>query len=261
MEQQVRWSSKHRAKVIRSFNKDILPALGTTPVKKVTPQDILAVIRSVEERGSYDVAARVLQRIGAVCRYAVQTGRATYNPASEMQGVLKTRQVKHMDALDKEYLPEFLVRLSAANIHPVSKAGLKFTILTSARPTEVRLALWPEISFSTRLWSVPAERMKSGLPHTVYLSDQAIKVLEDMKRFSTGEEGLIFPGIKDPYNPLSNGTFMEILKKILKEMEYKKTALILFKTPIFLGKVEKNGGLWNVEWYTRQDSNLRPLDS
>ena len=37
---------------------------------------------------------------------------------------------------------------------------------------------WREINLSERVWTVPANRMKLGVTHTVPLSDAAIKILE-----------------------------------------------------------------------------------
>jgi hypothetical protein len=38
---------------------------------------ILEAVRRVEKRNALDVASRVLQRVSAVYRYAIQTGRTT----------------------------------------------------------------------------------------------------------------------------------------------------------------------------------------
>jgi integrase len=67
-----------------------------------------------------------------VFRYAAQTGRATYNPAADMQGVLKSRKVVHRAALSGDELPEFMQTLMRADIDTVTKLALQFTILTAA---------------------------------------------------------------------------------------------------------------------------------
>jgi len=86
------WSDAHSKRVIDSFTADVFPQLGNTPVSEITAQDLLSTIRKIENRGALDVAGRVLQRSSAVFRYAIQTGRATYNPATDLQGTLKTRK-------------------------------------------------------------------------------------------------------------------------------------------------------------------------
>lgn len=132
----------HFNKVHRSLEKDAYPVIGSIPIKKLKRQDILAVIRNIEERGSYGIAAKVLQRIGAICRYAIYEGLIDWNPASEMRGVLKKRPVIHRRRLDKEELPEFFRRLKESRMHHVTKSVFRFIIFTGVRQIEARLATW-----------------------------------------------------------------------------------------------------------------------
>ncbi len=161
---------------------------------------VLQVVRSIEAKGSLEMASKTLQRIGAVFRFAIQTGRATYNPAADMHGALKAKKVQHHTMTPPEELPEFLQTLTKSDIHPTTKLAIRFTILTAARSGEVRGATWQEIDLEKRLWSIPAERMKMRLPHTVPLSDQALSVLDRLKILH-GDNGLVFPGTHYPTNP------------------------------------------------------------
>ena len=133
-----RWSRDHANAVRATLEADAFPSLGGLPVDSITPPMVLQVIRNIENRGALEIAHKVLQRMNAVLRYAVQTGRATYNPAADMKGVLKTRKVVHRAALDREEMPEFLRALTLADIHSTTKLALKFTILSAARSGEVR---------------------------------------------------------------------------------------------------------------------------
>jgi hypothetical protein len=42
------WSQRHTGDVLLKLQKDILPALGAVPIKDITTQDCLAVLRSIE---------------------------------------------------------------------------------------------------------------------------------------------------------------------------------------------------------------------
>jgi len=210
-----RWSTSHTKAVLKTLEHDAFPLIGGIRVDKLNPPNILDVIRKIEARGSYEIASKVLQRIGAVCRYAVQTGLAMYNPAVDMRGVLKTRRVVHRAALQENELPEFLQRLHSSNEHIITKAALLFTIHTAARTGEVRFAIWKEIDIPSSEWRIPAERMKMKLPHIVPLTDQTVIILEAMKAHSVnGDEGLVFPGIKTPYKPLSENTMLYAMYRL-----------------------------------------------
>jgi integrase len=182
-------------------------------VDTITPPMVLQVIRNIESRGALEVAHKVLQRMNAVFRYAVQTGKATFNPAGDMKGVLKTRKVVHMAALSREELPEFLRVLTVADIHTTTRLALKFTLLTAARSGEVRGATWEEINLDEAIWRIPPERMKMDSPHNVPLSKQAVAILERVGRLY-GKEGLVFPGIRQNSKQLSENTLLYALYRI-----------------------------------------------
>ncbi|SDP57637.1 tyrosine-type recombinase/integrase [Desulforhopalus singaporensis] len=213
-QQAERWSHDHAAAVLATLKRDAFPLIGDIRVDQLTPPEILKVIRRIEKRGAFEIASKVLQRISAVCRYSVQTGKAMYNPAAEMRGALKTRKVVHRAALQRDELPEFLQRLKKSDEHIITKAALMFTILTAARSGEVRFAVWSEINFDTKDWRIPAARMKMGTPHVVPLSRQAMTILEAMQAHSTGPEGLIFPGIKNNRKPLSENTMLYCMYRL-----------------------------------------------
>ncbi|NCN42343.1 integrase arm-type DNA-binding domain-containing protein, partial [bacterium] len=106
------WSKDHAEAVLNTLQLDVFPAIGEQPVDGISPPLILSILRKIESRGSLEIARKVLQRTNAVFRYAVQTGRATYNPASDMKGVLKPRKTSHRPALTIEDLPQFFRTLS-----------------------------------------------------------------------------------------------------------------------------------------------------
>lgn len=190
-----------------SFKRNVFPSLGGIQIDQIDPPQVLAVLRAIESRGALEMAAKTLQRITAVFRYAIQTGRATYNPAADMKGALKAKKVTHHTMIPPEEMPLFLKTLSGGDIHIITKLAIQFTILTATRSGEVCGATWDEVNLEKRLWSIPAERMKMKIQHTVPLSDQAIIILDRLK-ILYGEKGLVFPGIQYPEKPLSENTML-----------------------------------------------------
>ena len=55
-------------------------------------------------------------------------------------------------------------------------------LLTGARRTEVAEMRWSEVDMAARVWTIPAARSKNKVAHTIPLSDQAIEILEGLKR-------------------------------------------------------------------------------
>lgn len=58
---------------------------------------------------------------------------------------------------------------------------MEMVILTACRSGEVRNAQWHEFDFAERIWTIPAERMKSGVTHRVPLTEAMIEVLDSVK--------------------------------------------------------------------------------
>ena len=208
-----RWTKLHRDHVVASLEADAFPALGQLPLKEITPPMILEVIRAVEFRGALDVASRILQRISSVFRYSIQTGRATYNPAADMKGALKTRKVEHRAAISRAELPDFLKKLNAYAGDPITKLALKLIVLTFVRTGELRGARWEEFDLDQREWRIPAERMKMRSPHIVPLSPQALAVVEELKPL-TGHFDLLFPSQRDQGKPISENTLLYALYRL-----------------------------------------------
>jgi hypothetical protein len=63
------------AKATWTLETLIFPGLGRRPIAKIAAPDLLAVLRKIEVRGTYETAHRAKQRCGQVFRYAIATGR------------------------------------------------------------------------------------------------------------------------------------------------------------------------------------------
>lgn len=207
------WSKDHAQSILATLAADAFPAIGDMSIDTIPPPLILDIIRTIEDRGAQEMARKTLQRISAVFRYAIQTGRATYNPAAEMKGALKPKVTIHRPAISNDDLPQFLKQLSTADIHTTTRLALQFLVLTAARTSEVRGATWEEVDLENNLWKIPAARMKMNEAHTVPLSRQAIAII---KRASIlyGKDGLIFPGIRQDSKQLSENTLLYAMYRL-----------------------------------------------
>jgi integrase len=95
-----------------------------------------------------------------------------------------------LEALPYADMPGFMVALRVAD--GMAAKALRFTILTAARTGEALGATWAEIDLESRLWTVPAERMKAGKEHRVPLSEPVLALLCDL--YQTRQGAPVFPG-------------------------------------------------------------------
>lgn len=154
-----------------------------------------------------------MQRCSRIFRFAIQTGRATLNPAGDLQGTLKTRKAQHQHSLPRTELPKFLKRLNTYDGLIQTRLALRLLVLTFVRPGELRGARWEEIDLDAKQWRIPAERMKMGSEHLVPLSRQAIAILKELKPF-TGQYELVFPGGRNRHKPMSENTLLFALYRM-----------------------------------------------
>lgn len=213
--QSTRWTPDTKARIRQTLTADVFPALGARPLAAIRPAEVMQAVQKVEARGAGDQAGRVLQRVKAIYRWAVNHGRIEASPMeSLMPGeILKPREVQHRAALSDRDLPEFLAKLDAYNGDPTTANALRLLILTATRPGEVRGARWAEIDMGAALWIIPAERMKMRAEHRVPLSRQALQVLEAMRPIS-GDRELVFPSPTYRSKPLSENTFNAALRRM-----------------------------------------------
>jgi len=72
----------------RLLDKDLTPYIGSRPIADVTAPELLAALRKIERRGAIETAHRARALAGQIFRYAIATGRAERNPASDLIGAL-----------------------------------------------------------------------------------------------------------------------------------------------------------------------------
>ena len=237
-QQKSAWSHDHALAVLNTLKNDVFASLGDKAVDSITPPEVLKILRKIENRGSLEIARKVLQRTNAVFRYAIQTGRATYNPAADMQGVLKAKAVEHLPALFDKDLSQLLKDITAnKKIHTTTKLALQFVAVTACRSGEVRKADWSEIDLEIKEWHIPAERMKMRRAHIVPLSKQAVAVLNRAGAL-WGTDGLVFPSVLDENKPMSDNA----MSKALRDMGYQgKATPHGFRSSFSSAAYEKSG--------------------
>jgi len=207
------WKESHRSKVVLRLEKDVYPILGFRPISEITAPEILACLSKVEERGAVDSAHRIRQSMGAVFRFAVSTGRATYNPIPDTKGALTKVNKSRFPAITQpKRVGELLRAIDGYEGHPVVRCALQLLPLVFTRPSELRCAYWSE--FDGDMWVIPARRMKAGEKHTVPLSKQARAILAEL-RVLTGNCELLFPTFRGEKNrPLSDATLNAGLRRM-----------------------------------------------
>lgn len=206
-----KWTEANATQTLQSLELDVFPYIGGRTITELEPPDLLQVIRRIESRGATNKAEKVLRRLRAVFTYAVDTGKAKYNPTPSTQAMESRPEGKHFNALTRDDLPAFLQDLASYRSEVLRRAVL-FTLLTFARTGSIRAAEWQEIDWERKQWVIPAEHMKMKEAHIIPLSPQAIQLLEELRPF-TGNSRLIFY-TNHPDKELSNNALLQVIRRI-----------------------------------------------
>jgi integrase len=208
------FTEKHRGTVMYRMEKYIFPFIGGEHIARMEAPDILAVVKPLEHKGQNETARRILQIISQVYRYAVVTGRAKRNPATDLHGALRPRKVVHRAAITEPAKVAQLLRNcdSYEGYFPIICA-LRLAPLVFVRPTELRAAEWSEFNFESKEWRIPAQRMKMKQMHIVPLAKEAMAILEELHAYS-GSGKYLFPSIRTETRPLSDATLLNALRRM-----------------------------------------------
>lgn len=214
-QQAANWSPGYAEKVLRAIQRDLFPYLGSLPLDDITPPQLLAVLRRVENRGAKESAHRIKQVAGQIFRYAVATGRAQRDITPDLKGALATHKTKHFPAItEPDKVGKFLRMLDSYEGTSTVCAALQLAPLVFVRPKELRHAEWQEIDFEKAVWRIPAEKMKMGVDHIVPLSRQAIEVLEEQKLLTGHWDGYVFPSARSPRRPMSDNAILSAFRNM-----------------------------------------------
>jgi integrase len=200
-------NAEHRRQWRTSLETYVFPLLGDLPVDQVDTAHVVRVLEPIWKTKS-ETASRVRGRIEKVLGWATVRGfRSGDNPArwrGHLQELFaskgKLQPVNHHVALPYMDLPTFMAELRDRD--GFSALALQFAILTAARSSEVLGARWDEIDFVSKMWTVPASRMKAHKEHRVPLSDTAMNILASLPREGTR----IFP--------LTHTAMLELLRRM-----------------------------------------------
>ncbi|WP_158150982.1 tyrosine-type recombinase/integrase [Pantoea ananatis] len=207
------WSKGYATDILEYLKKDIFPHIGKRPIADINTKEMLDVFRKMEKRGVLDKLKKTRQACRQIFTYAVISGRAGHNPVSDLVGVLKAPKQKHFPHLSVAELGEFQRQLEQYSGSKITQIATQLLMLTGLRTIELRSAEWTEIDFEKCLWQIPVARMKMKRLHMVPLSDQALRLLEEL-RVITGGFRFIFPGRNDSRKSMSEASINQVIKKI-----------------------------------------------
>jgi integrase len=210
-------NAKHAQQWGNSLATYAYPVFGNLSVSDLDTDLVLKAIEPIWITKA-ETASRVRQRIETVWDWARARKYVEGENPARLRGHLdkilaktaKVKRVKHHAAVPYNQIGSFITKLRDRK--GTSALALEFMIFTAARTGEVRGARWEEIDLTTKVWTIPVERMKAGKEHRVPLCDRAMEILNSIKSNRNPQE-FVFPGWKAGTG-LSDGAMLILLKKM-----------------------------------------------
>jgi integrase len=191
-------SAKEVASTVR---RELVPTWGERVVTEITRREVIELIeRIIDRRGRY------------AARHAFSAARSLFNWAVE-RGVIERSPCERIKAANLHGAPEARDRvLSEDELRLVWRAAalagypfgplVRLLALTGQRRDELADLRWPEVDLDAALLTIPAERMKGKIAHTVPLTPAAVELFRDLPRF-TGDYAFTTTGGARPVSGFS----------------------------------------------------------
>ena len=211
------WADSHADKIMARLERDVFPWLGTRPIAELTAVEVLTTLKRISDRGAKDTAKRAQQDCGGVFRYAIQTGRASYNPIPDLRGALPTAIGGNFAAItDPVKVGELLRAIEGFNGTFIVKCALRLSPFLFVRPGELRQAKWADFDLDKAEWKFLVSKTKKTeepRTHVVPLSTQATAILCELHAL-TGHGEFVFPGARSNGRAMSEAAVNAALRRM-----------------------------------------------
>lgn len=188
---------RSRAEKDRVFRKYILPSVKGFCVTEIEKRHALEIIDNLVAQDKRRMADKVRQEGAAFFEWLIEREHVDRNVFARIRKAMVKKTIRTRVLSDQE------IRAIWVTSEPEGhwSCWIKLLILTGCRNMEVRGARWSELDFEKRIWTIPAERYKTGREHTVYLTEPMIKLWHEVPRFRSSD--LVFPALGNMSQPMS----------------------------------------------------------
>lgn len=213
-------SGSYSRNVERALAKDILPKFGRTPLSELTPGDVLSLCDQIKSRGAPKMALFTRNVLKRMYDFAIARQLATSNPAAALVARFIATEESRTRVLAPSEIGVVMRSIYASDIRRPLKIALHLLLITMVRKAELTEARWEEFDLEQGIWDVPAERMKKDNPHRVYLSKQALELLQELRQLSR-RSAFLFPSSRGHEDrPISKSTLNTAVRALSLDVQH-----------------------------------------
>ncbi|WP_171239710.1 site-specific integrase [Ruegeria sp. HKCCA5491] len=197
----------------RLLTKYIDAQIGDKPVMEVTGPDLRVIILELSQRAPRE-AEKLLTVVTTMFNTAFGRNKRIALPEPWLDldkypdplltiGTLESREANNraVDVFEARNLYDRAPDV----LGPLYGDAARLQLLCACRISEITDLPWAEVNLDQRQIKLPTERTKNGMEHIIYLSDQAVEILE--QRRADDPDGVwVFPSVKYPDEHISSDT-------------------------------------------------------
>ncbi len=211
-------TNKDVLRVQQIFENHVYPTIGNKDIQQITVADILRITDAMRDKGLNAATLRAKSFLNRVFDYAITRQKISSNPSRSVKNEHVGKIQPRDRALSPKELGEFMRAVYFSSMTYGNKLGIHLLILTMVRKTNVISAKWSEFDFDSKEWHVPkVENSRKNRGHTVYLSAQAIEILQQLKRLS-GNSAYILPSGENNQKHISSPTLNNAVNRLNLDM-------------------------------------------
>ncbi|MFI3199573.1 MAG: site-specific integrase [Methylococcaceae bacterium] len=238
----VRWfdtdliNRKDKAEVLRMFNKDVLPVLGSLFVEDVRKGHITQVTDALLVRGVAHLARNILKLIRQMFRFAVDRDVIEFDPTASLRITKITTTPTERDRTLSDVEIRALARqLPDAHLLISTECAVWIALSTMCRIGELSKAKFSDLDFELKTWTIPKDNSKNGKAHTIFLSDFALEYFKALKHVASHDVWLF---------PNRDGSSHVCEKSITKQVGGRQSDNILSNRSKHNQALVLSGGKW-----------------
>ena len=221
----------------RTLNTELVARHGDLPADQLTAEHVLGIVQAALDRGSPRVAQEALKQIKSLYNWAMGRKRVRRREVAKADAKTATHRTAILDIarnpaegivaptykarsyhMEGKTLEGFQSVLRESTLREDIKQILLLQMMTFCRVGEVAGASWSEFDLRNKVWTIPAERYKTGREHIVMLPKQAVKLLKTLPRH---ESGYLFPQPRAP-RPIASDVVGKEINKRRKDLKVHK---------------------------------------
>lgn len=192
------------AELARTFTRDILPVIGTKPLRELEEGHIKELLRPVAAAGTNRKAVVLLNNLKQMFKWA--DGRRPWkllldDPTRNLRPDDVTQpdyeETERDRVLSRDEIKLLVRKLPDARLIKTTELAIWIVLACCTRIGETVMAEWKHVDLEAGTWHIPEANTKGRAPeHIVYLSDFAVRQFKALKAI-TGESDWCFPNESD----------------------------------------------------------------